>query len=374
MKRLVGAVLLIPLLLLVLPPPAATPRGGRPKPPTAEVTTEGDLERIVASEPADSVGFLYTPRSLPEGEKGGLVVMLHGHGGTPQGVVKRDLAERRKWLYLSVQGGGTEQTPQGEGHSWSLPDVERILALTRWTLANRPVDPAKVVLFGFSAGGTMALETWPREPKLFAGILTCSSPRTPDSSQEDARIVVFLGTKDPNFGGAAAVRHAFEKRKIGGSLQVVKDAEHNDLTPTPYVDLALDWIVQANARGQEALLPKTPPAEVTSRFRHLVVPWTGAKGAPADLRRSRSGAKSLAGQIQKLVTAGKAWFPHEAQAHSSDRETGPVGGRIALEALKAFGGKLAEGLDAAIEKAKPGQVLGPFESESGYHLVLVDGE
>jgi pimeloyl-ACP methyl ester carboxylesterase len=346
MKRLVGAVLLIPLLLLVLPPPAATPRGGRPKPPTAEVTKEGDLERIVASEPTDSVGFLYTPRSLPEGEKGGLVVMLHGHGGTPQ----------------------------GEGHSWSLPDVERILALTRWTLANRPVDPAKVVLFGFSAGGTMALETWPREPKLFAGILTCSSPRTPDSNQEDARIVVFLGTKDPNFGGAAAVRHAFEKRKIGGSLQVVKDAEHNDLTPTPYVDLALDWIVQANARGQEALLPKTPPAEVTSRFRHLVVPWTGAKGAPADLRRSRSGAKSLAGQIQKLVTAGKAWFPHEAQAHSSDRETGPVGGRIALEALKAFGGKLAEGLDAAIEKAKPGQVLGPFESESGYHLVLVDGE
>jgi predicted esterase len=369
MKTRALPVLLVPVLLALASSAAA--RGGKGRVPVGTVSADGVFERIDVQDPPGTVGFLYFPESLPEGEKGGLIVMLHGHGGVPKGVIKRDLAEKRKSLFLSVQGGGSVQTPHGPGFQWSGADVPRILALTRWVLAHRAVDPERVVLIGFSAGGWMALDTWPNAPDLFAGILTCSAPRVPEKRHDAARVAVFLGTRDPNYRVAPSVRKIFEKRKTGGAFFVIDGGEHNDLPHTTYLSLAIDWIHRKKARGLEAALPKEPPAEVDSGVRHIVVPWTRAKGAPAGLRRKKSSAKSLARKVQKAVRAGKAWFPHEAQALSSDRDSGAVGGRIDLDTLKAFGGKLGE-IEPALEKAKPGEVIGPFESEAGYHLVLKD--
>ena len=286
--------------------------------------------------------------------------------------IKRDLAEKKRWLYLSVQGGGNEQTPQGPGHSWSTPDTEKVLALTRWTLANRPADPEKVVLIGFSAGGTMVLRIWKKDPKLFAGIITCSSPATPDSGHDAARIAVFLGTDDPNYGGAASVRSRFEKRKVGGTLQVVSGSGHNDLPDSLYFGLVLDWMLEKKTAGHEVRLPKTPPAAPDSPYRHVLVAYSKAKGAPKSLRRKKSSAKSLAKRILKAVEGGRAYLPHEAQAQSDDRESAPVGGAITLERLKAYGGDVEE-VEAALEKAKKG-VAGPLESDAGFHLVMKVGE
>jgi predicted esterase len=355
------------VLMLVLAPAPLLARGRPPALPDVVVVKDGDLERLDAEDAG--VGFLYRPRSLAEGAKGGLVVMLHGHGGTPKGVVMRKVAEKMGWWWLSVQGGAQIEAEGRVGYQWALPDVDKVLGLTRWVLANREVDASKVVLYGFSAGGTMVLATWPKAPKLYAGIITNSSPRTPESAHEDARIVVFLGTKDPNFGGAATVRNAFEKRRVGGTLQILEGAVHNDLAEAPYVCLALRWILQEDARGNEIRLPKDPPAEPEGKLRHICVPWSHAEGAPNDLRRSKNGAKSLARKIQKYLERGRAWFPHEAQAWSSDERSAPLGGRVSRERLVEMGVD-GEDLDKALEKLKDGKVAGPFESTHGWHLVV----
>jgi poly(3-hydroxybutyrate) depolymerase len=360
---------LLTLLVLAALAPLADARGG--KVPIGTVSADGILERIDVQDPPGTVGYLYFPETLKEGEKGGLIVILHGHGGTPKGMVRRDLAEKRKSFILSVKGCQDVQTSQGPGHQWSNAGPERVLALTRWVLHHRAVDPARVVLLGFSAGGTVVLRTWPKAPKMFAGIVTFSSPAVPEKRHEGARIAVFLGTRDPNYSRATAVRNIFEKRKAGGAFFVVDEGGHNDIPHSTYLDLAIDWILEKKARGQESRVPKAPPTAVESTVRHIVVPWTRATGAPAGLKRKKSGAKSLARKIQKAVKGGKAWFPHEAQAHSSDRDTGAVGGRIETAKLKAFGGDLAE-IEAALEKAKPGVIIGPFESNSGFHLVMRD--
>ncbi|MCU0725663.1 MAG: YbhB/YbcL family Raf kinase inhibitor-like protein [Planctomycetes bacterium] len=362
------------LLLLVLAPAGLLARGGPPKaPPAPQVTADGDLSRLELAEPAGTVGYLYVPKSLPEGEKGGLVVMLHGHGGTPKGVVQRELAEQRKWLFLSVQGGGSEETPQGPGFSWSSPDVEKVIALTRAVLATRPVDASKVVLFGFSAGGTMVLATFPQAPELYAGILTCSSPQVPGPAHAATRVVVFLGTNDPNYRGATAVRSALEEQKAGGlALMVVEGAEHNDLPATPYVDLALDFVLAKTTFGHEAKVPKAPPAATAGHYRHILVSFTGAAGAPKGLERKKASAKSIAEKSQKAMKAGRVFFPHEAQAFSDDRETGPIGGRIDRARLLGFGVD-EEDLDKALFKLKEGEAAGPFESKAGWHLVVPEG-
>ncbi len=366
------AVVLV-LALLALAPAPLLARGGPARPPAAEptVTKDGDLDRLELADPAGAVGYLYTPKSLPDGEKGGLVVMLHGHGGTPKGVVQRDLAEKRKWLFLSVQGGAAIDTPQGQGFQWGGPDTAKVIALTRSVLATRPVDPTRVVLFGFSAGGTMVLATYPEAPDLYAGILTCSSPRVPDGRHEATRVVVFLGTADPNYGGAASVRSLLEAQKAGAvALMVVEGAEHNDLPEMPYVDLALDFVFAKGTLGHEARLPKTPPPAVPGPYRHVMVAWTGADGAAKGLERKKTTAKSIAERIQKAAAkGGKVFLPHEAQAFSDDRESAPVGGGISRERLLGFGIDEAD-LDKALFKLKAGDLAGPFESRAGYHLVL----
>ena len=362
--------LLLALFIFVFTADLAARGGGRrPGPPEAKVTADGDLERIEAEDPEGAVGFLYTPKSLAEGKKGGLVVMLHGHGGTPKGVILRPVAEELGWLYLSVQGGGTIQDGARTGHTWSTPDVDSVLALTRWTIANRPVDPEQVVLYGFSAGGTMVLATYPEAPELFAGIMTNSSPTTPTGAHDAARIVVFLGTLDGNFANAKPVRSAFHGRKVGGSLQVMVGAEHNDLAKPAYVSLALRWILEKNARGNEVHYPKDPPAAAPGELRHICVAWTGAEDAPADLRRKKSSALSLAKSIQKYIEKGRAWFPHEAQAWSSDMGSAPLGGVVTKERLLDYGLDEAE-LDKKLSGLKDGEVAGPLESRRGYHLVV----
>jgi hypothetical protein len=116
-------------------------------------------------------------------------------------------------------------------------------------------------------------------------------------------------------------------------------------------------------------MPKDPPPLEPAPFRHIAVAWTGAKGAPADLRRRKSSAKSLARMIGKLVEKGKAWFPHEAQAWSSDAASAPLGGYVTRERLLSFGID-GEDLDKALSRLDEGEVAGPLESEHGYHLVV----
>jgi poly(3-hydroxybutyrate) depolymerase len=310
--------------------------------------------------------LLYVPAGIDAAKKPGLFVTLHGHGSTAENMLLREFAERRKWATVSVQGRGDVQTPQGPGHQWDGADAPYIAAVAKWCVQNRGIDPASVVVFGHSAGGTMALLAYAADPSVFTGVVTCSAPEVPGKAQETARVVVFLGTQDPNFSNAAPLEGRLKKESGHLALTVVDGAEHNDLPATPYLDLALDWALAKNAAGGEVKLPKAPPTEPAAGFRHVLFRYKGAAGAPADVKRAKDGAKAAADDLLKRVRAGKALLSREAQAVSEDAESRPLGGAIDADRLAAFGGALA-----GVKDAPPGadRWSGPLESPAGFHVV-----
>lgn len=308
--------------------------------------------------------LLYVPSGLDPAKKPGLLVTLHGHGGKPDGYVWRDFAERRKWAVVSVEG---RTDVAGAGKTWDeTADPPYVDAVAKWVVQNRGIDPAQVVIFGHSMGGTMSLATYVVDPPLFAGIITCSSPVIPDKREETTRVVVFYGTKDPNSDLVKPVQNMLKKDANRLALWVMEGAEHNDTPDAPYIDLAVSWALRKGATGHEVHVPKTPPAEPATGLRHVLFRYKGAADAPADVKRGKDAAKAAADDLLKRLRAGKADFAHEAQSVSDDANSRVLGGAIAAEKLAAFGGGLAAAKDAP---AGADRWSGPFESPAGWHVV-----
>jgi poly(3-hydroxybutyrate) depolymerase len=356
MRALVAAVLA--LLLLV-----ADAAAGKDKEKLVVTPGEkqGDVE-ILNCTPKGRALFLAAP-GVEAGTKTGLLVTLHGHGGKPDGYVWRDFAARRKWAVVSIEGR-TEVS--GAGFTWDpTEDPPYIDAVTKWVVANRGIDPTQVVIFGHSMGGTMSLFTYAVDPAPFAGIITCSSPVTPDKRHESTRVCVFLGTADPNFSNAKTIQSQLKKESGHLALGVMEGAEHNDTPVAPYIDLACDWVLAKNAVGHEFHVPKKAPDEPAAGLRHVLFRYKGAADAK-DAKRSKEAAKAAADDVLKRVRAGKALFSAEAQASSEDETSQPLGGAIDADRLAGFGGALA-----GIKDAAPGadRWSGPFESPAGWHVV-----
>jgi predicted esterase len=322
---------------------------------------QGDVE-VLHCTPKGRALFFAAP-SADAAKKPGLLVTLHGHGGKPDGYVFRDFAARRNWSVVSIQGR-TEVS--GAGSSWDMADAAYIAAVAKWVVQNKGIDPAQVVLFGHSAGGTMSLAAYASEPALFAGILTCAAPEVPDKRHETTRVCVFLGTADPNFSNAKPVQNQLKKAADRLALGVVEGAGHNETPDAAYLDLACDWVLAKKARGYEFHVPQKPPAAPPAGLRQVLVRWKGAAGAPAEVKRSKEAAKSAADDLLKRLRAGKACFVHEAQALSEDADSAPLGGAIDAERLAAFGGAAAGAKDAP---AGADRWSGPLESPAGFHVV-----
>ncbi len=326
---------------------------------------QGDLEVLTVSPKGRAL--LHMPPGIEGGTtKPGLLVTLHGAGSKADNMVLRQIAARRKWAVVAVEARSDVKTDQGVGHMWDGADAAYICAVAKWCVENRGIDATKVVSFGHSAGGTMGLESYAADPSVWAGVITCSAPMTPDKRHEDTRVVVFLGTKDPNFSGAQTVRSRMKKESGHLQLAVLGGAEHNDIPDTPYLDLAVDWVLATKAAGHEIQVPQKPPAEPAAGLRHVLFRFKGAKDATKDVKRSKDAAIAAANDVLKRVRAGKALFSHEAQALSEDADSAPLGGAIDAARLTGFGGALAEFADAPAGKDA---FAGPFESEFGVHVV-----
>lgn len=344
--RALAALLALLALLGVAPAPAqAKPRPAAPK--VVEVPDGEALRLHLEGDPA-AQGWLYRPPGLeqpPASEPVALLVALHGAGGTPKTFFMPQLARARRAWVLAVAGHEAVTHAQGSGFMWSGSDVDTILALLQHVLDTRPVDRARVIAWGHSAGGSMTLETLARAPALFAGGLTTAAPRTPDTRHQDQRVMVQMGTADPNWAVVPAVRTHMEglsKKKGKGAcaLVAVEGLGHN-VPDEAYLDLGFDWVLAAGTRGAEARVPQRPAGR-TGALRLVQVLPKGAPGAPDDAP-SRKAAGDLLKRLRKELEAGRAFLPLEAAVHSR-HPSAPAGGGVDEAALRTLAGPQAEAL------------------------------
>jgi hypothetical protein len=277
--------------------------------------------------------------------------------------------DRRKAWCLAVAGHSTVQTDQGPGFMWDGANTEYVIAFTRYLLGKYPLEKSRVIVWGHSAGGTMTLETLTKAPAgLYAGGLTTAAPATPTSAHKEMRVCVFLGTTDPNWGGAGTVRahlENLEKKRSKGACAffAVQGLGHN-VPDEDYLDLGLDWVLAGEARGGEASVPQRCQGR-EGDWRHVLVRYKGAEGAPSDLKRTRSAAEKVLKELLKDLEKGRAFFPFEAACHSDDAATAGGGGGIGEAALKAIVGE--------IPAVEPGKVSAILETPQGLDLVFRPG-
>ncbi|MFO0934432.1 MAG: peptidylprolyl isomerase [Planctomycetota bacterium] len=363
--------------------PTAAGRGATEAAGPPPQWTEEDGRIVVrVSVPRPLKAYVTTPTEPPaEGKKVELLVTLHGHGGTASGLLNygAGIMGPRNGYVLACEGSKSIPTDRGEGHSWDAADTAGILACLDAMLEKYPVDPKRVVVLGHSMGGTMSLETYRARPAAFAGIVTSAAPMTPGAGQKGARVAVMLGTKDGNFAGAPAAIAAAEKTVVGRVL-LVTDLPH-ELPRVAYAQECVAWVLDSKAgsdvlhvpleEGGDVLPPPDSPAAKAKGkgYRHVLVPYAGARGAPADAlptKEAKAKAAELAARWKKAAPGTD--LGDDVAAASSDPLSKDTRGVVSGLVLARYGG----GLALALGKLKGGDVTGPVESDAGWHVVARD--
>src|SRR5438270_5366733 len=133
-----------------------------------------------------------------------LIILLHGAGGYPPGFLQsmEPIAKKRGVLLLAPHSLGVtwdlvENMEHGE-EPWGGPDARRLDQALSDLFKRSAVDPAHIILLGFSDGATEALSLGLANPKLFTAIVALSpgmyaSPRRVDRRQ---RIFIAHGRSD----------------------------------------------------------------------------------------------------------------------------------------------------------------------------------
>jgi phospholipase/carboxylesterase len=147
------------------------------------------------------------------------VLALHGHGANAQdliGLAPHLAGGRALWICPQAE---FPFEPGYYGFTWfrrdpatgqrAADEPERTLEVVRTFLdeafARYPVDPARVVLLGFSQGGTLAYRLALAEPKRFAGLAALSTSLagdqgdgvTPTEGIGELPVLVQHGLEDP---------------------------------------------------------------------------------------------------------------------------------------------------------------------------------
>ena len=211
-------------------------------PPTIEETAldlgDGASMRYGIALPADYDPSARDPRPL--------VIALHPGGRSPyygsdfmQGIVEPAL---RAW-------GAVIVAPDVPDRSWATPRSERaVLALVEHVMAERAIDPARVLVTGFSMGGRGTWYMAARHADVFTGAIVMAG--SPDEGEiADVRIPIFLihspddevvpfGPAEEAYSALAARGHPVEMRVLPGASHYMMGAY------VPVLRVAGRWMLE----------------------------------------------------------------------------------------------------------------------------------
>jgi poly(hydroxyalkanoate) depolymerase family esterase len=176
--------------------------------------------RSYANEAGSRVYKLYIPSGY-SGQALPLVVMLHGCTQVPDsfasGTQMNALAEEQRFLVAYPA-----QSPAANAMkcwTWSsAADRSLVAGITRQVMCEFPVDPERVYIAGFSAGGAMAAIMGSEYSDLYAAVGVHSGPACKSSSRKLVPTILFHGDCDilvhPINGDKAIIRS-----RAGAALQ-----------------------------------------------------------------------------------------------------------------------------------------------------------
>jgi len=176
--------------------------------------------------------WIYRPAALPPGATTPLLLLLHGSG-------RDGASQTREWQKLADKEGVLLAAPDAlDPKGWAIPaDGPQFLGdVVSFVRARYPVDPARVYLFGHSAGAVFALNVGPMESEFFAAVAVHAGAFRDAAdanvlSYASRKIPVFLvvGTKDPYFSVDAVreTKRAFEAKGFRVELLEIPGHDHD---------------------------------------------------------------------------------------------------------------------------------------------------
>jgi polyhydroxybutyrate depolymerase len=257
-----------------------------------EFTQGGRSRRCLLHVPGDASG-----RSRP------LLIVLHGGGGTPEGMVRltknrfNELADASGFFVAYPGGLGRSwndfrDDAKGYAHSQKIDDVGFISALIERLAAEYPIDRGRVFATGISNGGFMSYRLACELSGKIRGIAAVTATNTPDQASKCAparqvSVMVINGTEDP-----IVPYNGGEVKLLGGSRGAVASTD----------DTIRFWTRLNKCEDKPAVeeLPDSDPADNTRVKKISYGPCGG--GSRVVLYRVEGGGHTWPGGLQYLFT------------------------------------------------------------------------
>lgn len=190
---------------------------------------ESEISRRFAALPP----LLELPKGWDRQTPAPLLICLHGYGGRADNLPPLWRRAARKLGAIVVAPWG--QQPVGDGSSWTdLHEALTIVELSiAWAREQYPIDTSRIVLSGFSQGGTMAHNIAVRRPQLLAGVIpmACGYDQRidapPTAADNAPRFYFMVGAEDRNTGQTRQAAAAFEAAGYRSELRIYPRAGHS---------------------------------------------------------------------------------------------------------------------------------------------------
>ncbi|HEX7317159.1 MAG TPA: dienelactone hydrolase family protein [Pyrinomonadaceae bacterium] len=203
--------------------------------PVASAAAGDDKEKIVKStvmsEGKKRTYYLFVPEGVSKEKPAPLLVLLHGSGHNGKLLVEH-------WQKLAAQEGLILAGPDARSpEQWGIPQDGPLFLrdLVEELKKTQPVDPARVYLFGHSAGAIFGLYMTALESEYFAAVASSAGAMRDknfemlDEAERKIPVALFVGTRDPLFPVSVvrATRDAYKQRGFTVELTEVPNHDHN---------------------------------------------------------------------------------------------------------------------------------------------------
>lgn len=191
------------------------------------LATPSSIDRVETPSEVESCHCIFTPLHYERNYAYPLVVWLHGPQGDERQVNRvMPLVSSRN--YAAVGPRGTDAPPAGaNGYGWSQSSEAIDLAERRVSAAIAAarhwlnIEPSRIFLAGYDAGGTMALRLALSRPEAYAGVLSLGGA-LPSTLRPLARLHAVRGLKVFLATGRSSQR--YPEQEVCGNLRLLHAA------------------------------------------------------------------------------------------------------------------------------------------------------